>query len=281
MANFRIIAPNVITSATLTCSPSENTTYPVAHLAHHRRMPEVLRTSGVSAQEIRATWASNQTIQAVALTRHNLTTAATWRVQLYSDTALTTLIGGFDSGSVTAFDGTGMTVFENTYDAAFRGHKNSVVWFSSAATTVRGLRVTLTDAGNTDGYLEACSLIAGSVFEPPGTENFEFGHPLTLLSDVEQKRTRGGTLTAVVNTATVDREWPIDLRLMRQTTRDWLYDMARTLGKGTPFFLSMYPADAVRRLERDYQMQAFWTDLGGFERPSASGFGNVLKAGEA
>lgn len=281
MPNFRILAPNVIGAATLTCSPAENAAYPVANVAHHRRMPEVLRTSGLSAQEIRATWAANQTIQGVAITRHNLTTAATWRVQLYSDAALTTLIGGFDSGNVTAFDGTGMTVHENTYEQSFRGHKNSVVWFSSAATTVRGMRITLTDAGNTDGYIEVRSVLAGSVFEPPGTENFEFGHALKLLADVDQKRTRGGTLLAVANTATVDRSWAFDLRLMRQSTRDWLYDLARTHGKSTPFFISMYPADTVRRLERDYQMQAMFSDLGGFERPSASGFGNTLEVAEA
>lgn len=280
MPNIRVIAPNRFDTGTLTCSPTENASFPVANLTNARRDTR-LRTSGVSAQSIRATWATNQKIQGVALTRHNLTAAATWQVRLYSDAAWTTLISGFDSGSITAFDTTGMTDLDDIADASFRGYKNSVVWFATAATTVRSMQITLTDAANPDGYLEAVRVVAGPVYEPPGTENFEFGYPLLPRDDATQTRSLGGSLDSSINVASIDRELQFELRLMSQTTRDWWYDLARTRGLRGEFFLSLHPADASKRLERDFQMLAKFTDLSGFERPSVAGYGNTFTVAEA
>ena len=56
-----------------------------------------MSTSGISAQQLRATWAANVSIAAVALCHHNLTASATWRVRLYSDAAFTTQV--YDSAA--------------------------------------------------------------------------------------------------------------------------------------------------------------------------------------
>lgn len=279
MPNLRVIAPTVIQAATLSCSPAESSLFPVANLKTHRR-DELLRSTSLATQRIRATWAANQTIQAVALCRHNLSVNSGVQVTLFSDAAWTTSIAGFVGSNFAGASATGMTGFDTTYSAGYRGFKNSVQWFASAATNVRSMEITVQDSTNTDGYMEHCMLIAGPMFSPPGTENFEFGHPMLLMDDSTQKRGVGGTLDTVVNTNTIDRQWTFDLRLMRQSTRDWFYDLARTHGKRTPFFLSMYPADTDARRERDHQALVKFTDLSGFERPNAVGYGSTFSVGE-
>lgn len=264
-SRLSIIHNNAADSATLSVSPAENSSWPVANLKSTLR-GEWLRTSGVSAQQVRATWAANVSIAAVALCHHNLTAAATWRVRLYSDAAYTTQV--YDSGTVTAYDATEMSALDAIGDDSFREYKNSVLWFS--ATTARSMTIDLTDGSNADGYLQAARLFAGGYTEL--TRNFNWGHAITHVSPASQVSTLGGSTFGVWN-GPMRRELQLSAEnIATRSDRDFVFDLVRTKGHIGDFFLSAWP-NAGGKITRDYQMWAALKDWGGIDRPMLNYYG--------
>lgn len=239
MSNFRILARNVTDeAATIAASPSALGSKPVTNLQTQLRSA-TWRSTGLATQVITLTWSANQRMNLVALTRHNLRTAGTIQVDVYSDTSLSTLLEG--SGALAAFSTTGLATLDaDDYLAAeFRGLKNFVFHFAALRTTVRGLKITLIDTANADGYMEASRLYAGEFFEAAyqpqyGAEN------LALMSLTQQVRVDGGGLFSH-RLANYRRE---SIQLDRITDAGDLDDflaITRRLGLHRDFWFSFYP----------------------------------------
>ena len=267
---MRFIAPDNALTATLTCATA-NASYPATNLITQLRS-DTLRTTGVSAQVIRATWAANQTVAAVALCRHNLTAAATWRVQLYSDAAWTTQI--YDSGTVTAFISTDAGSLDTVNDPTFAVLKNSALYFT-AQTTVRSAQITLTDAANPAGYLEAARVFFGpytDVRNPPWDYEILWEDPTT------QVRTLGRSLLSQ-NNGDRTRSFPFQLAMMPVATRNFIFDIQRAYGMEKDFFMSMWPGEGGR-IEREHQSWAKITGMQGMKRPMLNYYGTSITFGD-
>lgn len=267
---MRILAPDLALTATLSCATA-NSLYPAANLITQLR-DDTLRTTGVSAQVIRATWAANQSVSAVALCRHNLTSAATWRVQLYSDAAWTTQVA--DSGTVTAFISTDPGPFDTVNDATFKVLKNSVAWFS--ATTVRSVQITLTDAANPAGYLEASRVMIGAYTDPG--QNPDWGYTITWDDPTRQSRTLGRSLLSQ-NNGDRTRAFNFPFTLLDITPRNYLIDLMRVYGMEKDFFISMWPTEGGR-MEREHMGWVKITAMQGMARPMVNWYGTNLTLGD-
>lgn len=73
--------------------------YPVANLADLKRIRRVFQASAPGAIAVSFVLAANQPVGFVGLVHHNASNGATYRVRLYSDAAMTTLVD--DSGTLT------------------------------------------------------------------------------------------------------------------------------------------------------------------------------------
>lgn len=264
-----IIHTNAADAATLSVSPAENAAYPIAFVKTSDRT-ETLRTSGVTAQQLRAVWAANASVNAVALCHHNLSAAATWRVRLYSDAAFTTAV--YDSTAVTAFDAAGLTGLDAINDASHREYKLSVLWLNSTFANVRSMTIDLSDAGNADGYLSAARLFAGLYRELDW--NYDWGHPITFESPTTVQRSIGGARLSQYQ-GPVIRAIDLPFEGLEEADRAFLFDLLRVKERAGDMFLSLEP-NASGKLRRDMQMWGSIRAWRGIERPLVGYFGTSI-----
>lgn len=253
MSKLRLIIENHADSATLTASPAVLTTLPVSNLQLSPRA-KVMRTSGLAAQQISGAWPQPKILSGCALWRHNLSSAGTWRLQLYADAACATR-PLYDSGDVVAWpakalgdlvfgvDPLGATVFTGW------GQAHSSLWFTPVV--AGSFRLTLTDPTNADGYIEAARLFLGMALEP--AYNPSWGHTLEWRDESKQTRTDGGSLRS--ESVAPYRALKLQLEWLTDTDRPKFLDIGRTLGKRKDLFISLYP-NAGGMLERDYGIAA-------------------------
>jgi hypothetical protein len=268
---FSVIHTNHVDSSTLSVSPSGAAGFPIANLKTRRRT-QTFRTSGVTAQQLRASWPTNQSINAVALCHHNLGAAATWRIRLYSDDAFTTLIAGTDTAFVTAYDSAGIGALDSIDSPTFREYKNSVHWYGSTFTNVRSMTIDLTDTGNADGFLSAARLFAGPYLEL--SKNFKWGHPVTPVSPTKSDRTVGGDKFSIDSGPTT-RQIDLDLSgVLIESDRNFIFDLIRVKGRSGDFFLSCWPNQGGK-ITRDYAMWGSFSAWRGLDRGSLNYYGTT------
>lgn len=275
MSNFRMLPRNIVDEATMGApSPALLSTLPATNLQTQPRA-EVARTDGLASQVISCTWPTNQKATMVALCRHNLTTGGTIRAQLYSDEALSSQL--VDSSSVAAFSTSGFAQVDadDYLEDDFRAMKNWVFHFAEQ-TTVRGLKITLTDASNPDGYMEASRLFVGSYFE--ATYNVPMGgYGLMQETLTSQGRDDGGGL--ISDRGGDFRTLRLDLSMIAEDDVPEFCAIARRLGKHRDFWFDLYPE--VAGAEAGYLRGQFkFTDLGPLEKPEYAQFRRALVLGE-
>lgn len=253
MPNLRILSPDSIRDATLTASPALTANQPVENLAEPER-EKLARSTSTADQELRASWSGAVAVGAVALVRHNLTSEGTWRIQGYSDTAWTTQV--YDSGTLEAYDiltlgelyfgidPLGKSIFSGWGDAF------SVHWLTEIV-AVRSLKITLSDADNGDGYLQAARWFAGVYFE--AEVNAELGLSLAWREDTRLERSEGGTLRAEGTEQW--RHLRLTLAALDEGDRADLLELLRAAGMQRDLFVSLAP-EAGGREERDYTLHA-------------------------
>lgn len=276
MSNMRILITQA-DSATLSVSPAVVATLPASNL----QLPEralVMRTTSTANQQISGTWAAGKLLSGLELDRHNLTSAGTWRLRLYSDAAWTTLV--YDSGAllvnppkslgelVWGVDPLGAGVFDG-WALAFAS-----MWFTPVV--AQSFRIDLADAANPDGYLEVCRLMLGHTIEP--TWNFEWQPRLAWSESTKQTRTDGGTLRS--EAFQPYRSGSVTLPWLTSGDRARFLDLYRTLGRRGDFFVSLYPEQGGM-LERDNAMRAKFTGGGEIVHGTAHYFGQTLQFEEA
>lgn len=247
-ANIRIIAVNDADAATLTASPALVATLPASNLQDPTRA-RVTRTTSTASQQIKGAWSSARIISALALVRHNLSASATWRLQLYSDAAWTTQV--YDSGALPVYDAYGWGEFQWGIDAWCGSiFTNWTLAFSTlwlAPIGAQSFTLTLADASNPAGYMEASRLFLGNYFEP--LTNMNYGVTLSWKENSQQTRTDGGTLRT--DPKEPYRAWKFDLKWLDATERTKLTEMFRRVGLRKDVFISCYPAQGGAK-ERDY-----------------------------
>jgi hypothetical protein len=252
MSNLRIVETNVADQATLTASPALAASLPVTHLQDRRRA-YVARTTSTASQTILGTWPALRWLSAAALCRHNLSPTATWRLELF-DGVNQTGTTVYDSGAVAAV-GTiplgeldwGASPFGATWRLGHSQPLQSVLWFTPVE--ARSLRITLADASNPDGYMQASRLVMGTYWELEN--NVDYGAALAWVDNSELSRTAGGTLRN--NPVEMYRELTLPFSWLTQADRGRMVDLLRRSGRSGEILVSMYAAEGGK-LERDHTL---------------------------
>lgn len=248
-ANLRIVATNLIDTATLGASPSLSSSLPVTNLQDTRRA-KVARTTSTADQTITGNFAATAVCSAAALWRHNLSTDGTWRIELYSaDNQGGTKV--YDSGDTLAYTAKCLGDLDWGTDplgaSVFTGWSfiYSVLWFSPVP--AKSFRLTLKDASNPAGYMEASRLVIGVHLEP--AVNMEYGMELEWVDESRQVRMDGGSLH--VESVEVFRKAGFELGWLADTERAKWLEIARRTGKRGEVLLSLYPGVGGAK-ERDH-----------------------------
>ena len=249
----RIVPENISDEATLTADPAFTSTMPVTIMQQANR--KNARSLNIDEQEIKGVWPSLRVISCCILYAHNLTSAATWQVQLFENDDFTDIV--FDSTEIYAkpgkslgelewgIDPLGASVFTN-WALAF-----SQIWFS--AVRARSFIITLKDPENTDAYIDIRRLIMGFTLEP--TYSADWGVELGWNEDTQTDRTASGTLRSDPSPAGPYRELTISFSFPTSGERAKLMEFVRKVGKRKDFFISCCPTQGGAK-ERDFAMLA-------------------------
>lgn len=162
-SNIRFIFKNLADSAVISASPAFASTAWITNLQKRGRLEA--RSASNADQDINLVWTANQRANAIVLPRNNLTDAGTARGRLYDDAPMSSLISGADTGVLDAFNAAALKSPDDIADLDFRGYKNTRLTFGATYTTVRGAKLTLSDAANPDGFKSASRIVVGEWFE--------------------------------------------------------------------------------------------------------------------
>lgn len=259
--NLRIIYDNVIDSASLTASTAASG-LPATNLQRDQK-GLVWRSTSTTAT-LTATWSTAQTLSGVVLPFCNLSAAATIRVRVYTNTGDTTPVRDTGTVSARAFApgdiwGGAAPTSVNSY--SFGGGSYARCWFTSAVG--RKLEITLTDSGNTSGYLEAGRLVAGAYWAP--TYNTNFGVSIGYSDTSTQTRTEAGNLVSVIKP--IHRTMSFDLQWLTDTDRVRMLSILRGNGLRKPLFVSVFPEDTDAAKEQNYQLYGKMPSLSSITHP--------------
>lgn len=254
MANARFIFSNEWDSASLVLT--KGAAAPALPLAHTQRYnnSRTFRTQGLEEVEIVFSLPDPRVLSGIVLWRHNLTTAARIRLELFDqDNATGSKV--YDSGPFEAIEAKtlgdlqfgleplGATTFSD-WDLAY-----SVKWFELVA--AKSGRLTISDPANLDGFLEICRVYLGRSLEP--VFNVDLGHVLKWRTQTKEARTAGGTIHTLETS--VFRELEFDLAHLEPGERSQWFDEVRKVSTHRDFFISLRP-EAGGSTERDYAFAA-------------------------
>lgn len=248
MANLRILYDNLADRAASLTANTEAGTLVAANLLTDIKT-EVHRTTGTTAIYT-LTWAAAQTFNMALLAFCNLTAAATIKAQVYTNVADPG--PALDTGALTAAgyapyvpDGGSIGVNGFPYGAFV----NAPIYFAS--TPGKKLVITVSDAGNAAGYIEAGRIACGAYWSP--ASNAGYGHQLSPKSNTQPKRSNAGDLRT--ERRPVSRGLRLDLsRITLAADRATLYEILRGNGMYRAVFLSLFPCDADAALEQAHQI---------------------------
>ncbi len=245
MPNLRIVYNNAADRAATIVASTTAGALAASNLQSNLKS-EIWRSTGTTAT-LTLTWTAAETLACVALPFCNLTSAATIRVQCYTNTGDASPV--LDTGAVAACPASasygndyGVTGNSNSFSRggvnsfAYGGGAYADVWF--AATVARKVVITLTDASNPDGYIEAARLVTGTYWTPE--RNVEYDSPkVSLQDDSKHSRSEAGDL--MTERGIVYRKLAFDLSVMSNADRDSVWRILRTNGMSKPLFVSLTP----------------------------------------
>jgi hypothetical protein len=254
--NIRFIMENATDTAVITDGNSNIlSSLPQSNLTKSQRS-KVVRTSNVSDLILNLNWGgSGKNISGIALIRHNLSSTATWRIQLYDAQNQTGNVL-YDSGVISAIpvkslgdldwgvDPLGATVF----DGWDENNTFSTKWFTQV--TALSVRITVADPSNTDGYIQASRLFIGVASTP--TINVKYGLQSSWEEDTQQFRSEGGSLRS--DSKPQFRSFVLTMDDLNNGERSAFFDNVRVVGKSLDFLVSVFP-EFDGTTERDYTMQ--------------------------
>lgn len=249
--NLRLIAINEFDSATVAVSPAAASGLPITNLQDSKRA-RVWRSTSTADQVITGNFSGAVPVDGLVLWRHNLSGAGTWQVELFSSDNQVNEI--YDSGELAVYDilplgeldfgadPLGLSVFSEW------GWAYSVLWLPELKMP-RSYRITLSDADNADGYLQASRLVIGRGMQPE--YNASWGGSLAWVDESKHQRMAGGSLH--VEQVEVYRELEISLDWLTDVDRRRLTEAQRRSGKRGEVFISLYPGAGGAK-ERDHSL---------------------------
>jgi hypothetical protein len=160
-----ILVYDQVASATLSASPSAVAKLPESGLQDPLRS-RIMRSTG-TAQQVTVDFATASTVRHVMLCRHNITDSATVTVKFYNGATL-----------------------QETATADVR--PRCVMAIAAQERTSTRLVIDLSDAGNTDGYLDIGRLVAGVMWQP--NINYKWGAVRRVVSADTRNRSKFGSL---------------------------------------------------------------------------------------
>jgi hypothetical protein len=265
MANLRIAPINFHDDSTVT-SANENTALPATNTQTVTRGLVYRSTNATTPFDaIKGTFAVARRVNCFALFRHNLY-GANVQLRLYSDAAWTTQV--YDSTALAS-----ATLIVGAYDWGYTpGGTNtqfdpliSEVAFSHFFTeqTIRSYKVTVSGTLGA-AYAEIGRAFLGRYLEM--TYNPAPGLGLGWDTNDSQVRTLGGSLPSSARARW--RTLNADLSWVAEAQRPTLLDMMAQCGLNRDLLVSVHPG-AANRQERDYMMNAKFTDTSAITRNNA------------
>lgn len=274
---MKLILPDALDTATIAATPSWLPTMPIDNMLGTIRGGRS-RTPSAGSFSITLTWPLLVQLGGLAMTDHNLTPSAQWRLRLYADNFLTTLV--YDSGTIAVSrpkrldelawgrEPLGATIYTGW------AQKVGVLWFGPLLAA--GAVLDIEDSGNPDGYLQARRLFLGPVVE----FEQEWGIKLGWATNSKQTRLDGGALATEVKSTY--RSINADLRLMPAQAASTLREIARTVGISREVFVSAYPQWSLgTTLERDAQCAMQFTQIPTMSHQHPSRFDSSFQLEEA
>lgn len=238
MPNLRLIYDNVANAASSLTASSTAGALVAANMLTDVKV-EVHRSTGTTVSYT-LVWGSSQKIGAVALPATNLSVASTIRVQLYSDTAGTTLVA--DSGlkaacnsSQLGLHGWGSSISANAF--AFGGASKTAVWFSPQPTGIRRCVITLSDPANSAGYIDCARIVAGPYWE--AEINPTYGGTAGSSDLTKVQRLDSGDVA--ISRGAQFQSMQLNLASMGEESRAALAKIIRSAGSARNLFVSLLP----------------------------------------
>lgn len=256
--SLRIVTPKISDAATLTSSDFV-ATLPVTNLQLEGRGRTARTTNATGNKTILGNLAGIAILSAMVLYNHNLTSQATWRLELY-DGANQTGTKVYDSGTLNALPAVGWGEFQWGLlpwgGSVFTGWGSafSVLWFDPVGAL--SFRLTIADAANPDGYLDMKRLLMGNYFEP--LVNVEYGLNVFWQDNSEQMRTQGGSLRT--DNRVQFRVARGTLPALTQGERATFVEMTRQVGLRVEVFMSIFP-EIGGAMERDHSILGKFTTM--------------------
>jgi hypothetical protein len=235
---MRLLYDNTVDRATSIAASTTAGTLVASYMQNDRK-GQAHRSTGTSVT-YDLTWTGGVTIGGIGLPATNLTSTATIRCRVYSDTAMTTLVE--DSGVVTACPGLNLSLWDwtgalNANAFAYGGASKTALWLTTNRTGIKGLKIDLVDTSNPAGYIDCARIVAGPYWEP--LRNPAYGLQLTLDDESRSERTHAGD--QLTDRGTRSEKMSLELRLMPESDRSQLQQILRNVGTGRNFLLSLLP----------------------------------------
>jgi hypothetical protein len=252
--------------ATLACVPAPAPACPVTNVLLPSRS-RILRVMGAAAV-ITAVYGEPHIMNAMAIVRHTLTAGAQWRLEVFSDAAMTRTV--YDSGLTPVLqvkdlgdlelgvDALGENIYE---DWAFR---HGTFWFESVQAWA--WRLTISDVGAE--FIDISRIIAGAAFSPEFNANFGLKHQW--VDPSKQQRTAGNSL--FTDRLESYRRVDFDLSYMTASDKRTLFDLQRRIGLGGDLFISIYPESASDVDARDGEFHCKAVETNPFTHASPTYF---------
>lgn len=246
MSNIRMVVINEFDSATVTQSAGTAVaSLPAANMQMYNNS-RIWRSLTVASSVLQGNFADIKLISALVLWRHNLTNAATIRLQLYASANQTGTVV-YDSGEMPAvqqitfgdWDWRVQPVVASALDDW--AVRYSQLWF--AAVFAASYKITIKDPLNSSGQLDATRIYMGRHFEP--AVNFSYGRQWQLGSNAQQLRTDDGSLFTTQSPTWRTSQFTLDY--IDEGDRANLVAALRYAGTSRDFFISLYPSQGGQK----------------------------------
>ena len=255
-SNLYIIGNNLFDNATLTAT-STASGFDKDNMKLDRKS-SVWRSTDLSEQTITATWASGQTISAVAFAFSNLHIDSTVQIKLYTNSGDASAV--YDSGELNidyaydapvGFSTIGLNAF------AFGGG----TYFSHLFNEVEceKMELIVNSSGNPDDYIEISRIIAGFAFTPE--YGARYGAEINHDDSTSILRTDAGDL--VSNRGTLSKRINLTLGVLNAVDKQAMSTITRGRGAGKPVFASVYENSQNREERQAFMIYGVFNQLPG------------------
>lgn len=253
---MRIVTSNAVDSAATLSATNASASLPASNLGLEGKT-RILR-AGANTTQIKIDWTANQAVGCIALPWVNLSSSATWRVQLFSDQAGTVSV--HDSGTISTGifpqpSLAGMPANANAFVYGCAG--SAAYWLAAQRSDVRCVRIDLTDTSKS--FIDVARVVVGPYWQPQ--YQVDVGAQIAMVDLSATDRNQSGD--ARVKRGARFKTLQCDLSMMQAVDRKALWDLVRSHGATAPLFVSVLPTGAI-----DSDEQAMLHLYGKFVQPA-------------